>query len=1740
MQGCLYTLPAGAQVSVDLYEMFLVAMEQGGFPRVNKNNKWGYLSKQLGILPKDKPASHQDLEQVKRFYVRWIRQFEGERVSPELKKQLLPSAAEGGGGSSARRSGFVTAPLALTASAVSAASSAGAAAGGTLLLQPQSGLASVPHQRMQMQMQQQHHLLPQYEQLQQQLGKEGSSQDFSSGGAQLRAERKAALQQQSAAADLIKLIWRRERLSAKYTAEAVAARMARRQRRQALLATGQLAPATDVSRLTQSLADRRYAPGDFVFALNCLYYLSKPLRGLSIEQHPALLYEVSLLLEEAAAACRESLLSLHVPQAAQAATSAVEETEGADDLSDVEWADQDEEQEHASEAGGGALTRQGRVFRRPEAPMETSPRPSVTARLGGSSSSSFPDCWGGPLKEHKLQQEGMTLKAAAAALLSAIDCVAVAALRAERVTRAAAARAAAASARAAAASAVPSAAPAAAGEAASEEDAVAAAKAFVQQSAAELLEGLIEEKHARLREEAALSSSSLKELNEYDTRCELRRLLQLQKMLGVSPSALFLQQQQQQQAEEEESLFSKKKRGAASAAGAGGAGTGVANAAAAAAALQKRRRLEEEEGAAVARNWNEAAAAEAGEKNIPTDADDARALLKRKQPLMSQRYCAAPPSLPSPGVAVAAAVLQQQLQAPPSCVAVLLADATDFVVVHMQRQQQQQGLLPLAIPADASAAAADRLHAGAKRQISSSDGSAAAATAEDAAAAANTKATEYSVQLLAETLQQAVQSATRPMQLLLMRRAAAVFAACSLHADTSKKQLYILLRLLQQLSPLFDSAVEPLAAATGRQIVAEEEAAAAAAAAAAGVLAGQKAVAAAALTADARRQQQQQLLQQLLFLDLSTEAEALAPFLVTATNAAKAFSAFVSLLPPSSSVCPAPPRAFIGCEEQQQQHQQQEQQQAQQQQQRKKHEKPQEEQQEQPEESWIGLAAAASLARLLRGLQAEAEVRLPRCLLSAKGLQFLQAVFETTAQLLLFRQSVLTPHMDVFLSVAAAILQMEVELPRLKLPKPLLRDSTQEAQDNAAEEEKLHAEVPKAATAEAAAKLFLSALLRYIRHNMMEAARLSAQEELAEAIEHESDEEGEGVSDTTAVAVGCIGALATNSQLLPLLRPHLPLLTEGREAAATASYVNAAAQKESAAEGVALTRGSHLTHLRLPLDRHQQHSQQKQQRPCNLKGEAEAAVSLARQNALARSVELNLASLSQCASRQARRSIDVNERATSASFLLRCTGSTRHAPPQRSFDAGTSRGACTTTRILQNACAKEEEEAVRGEAMAQVPWEVLSRQPVEASAALKQLRLCYRSIRKAAAAAEGAATAQGVLQQEILGSLKTAHAALSEVLLAEAKEPAAEASLRRNACFEAVRIRQLCGGLGWGRKVFVCFKTCAWLDLHSNDGTLLLSVETTALVFTPKVGDLISEFGLIVRSASPEAPPALLALCDTESCGRRVQKTLVALQECKAYVHHKDKSRRIEDKAFVRIHIIEVPKSHSGDRVAIRGSVLARGSGPLAPASVAAALKEEAAEAGDGAAEELSGRGSTQRRSLATAVTAGEDAAPRMASSGLRNLTRWGSPILQEEGRESVACGQTKVTLPISTVVYCWGCALPVETELLFSQEGFTPPTQRPSVQIRPQAQSVVRFLIGCSREDKKQTPRLFSTERHLHSPRVASFFLPVYALSGGGKGVTTQEAAHDRPRPRVHRAPQNDRIMLTAPQYTNPEESPT
>lgn len=51
--------------TVDLYEMFVTALRHGGFPRINKNNKWAFLAKQLGLIPRDRPASAQDLDQVR-------------------------------------------------------------------------------------------------------------------------------------------------------------------------------------------------------------------------------------------------------------------------------------------------------------------------------------------------------------------------------------------------------------------------------------------------------------------------------------------------------------------------------------------------------------------------------------------------------------------------------------------------------------------------------------------------------------------------------------------------------------------------------------------------------------------------------------------------------------------------------------------------------------------------------------------------------------------------------------------------------------------------------------------------------------------------------------------------------------------------------------------------------------------------------------------------------------------------------------------------------------------------------------------------------------------------------------------------------------------------------------------------------------------------------------------------------------------------------------------------------------------------------------------------------------------------------------------------------------------------------------------------------------------------------------------------------------------------------------------
>ncbi|CDJ45015.1 ARID/BRIGHT DNA-binding domain-containing protein, putative [Eimeria tenella] len=1316
-------------VRIDLYDMFLVAMQQGGFPRVNKNNKWGFLGKQLGVIPKEKAPSQQEIEQVKRFYVRWIRPFEGEKVSPELRKQLQPPGLELPRRGAAA-GGATSAPY---SAAAAAASGTNSNLSQQLAVGPAGQPQKYPH----------HHMLPQQQHLQQ-LQEEQELQEHVKGSEadvlsnKVKAERRAALQQRHAAADIFRLIRRRDRLAAKYSPEAVAARLLARERRRHLVESGQLGPATDVRRLTQSLADRRYAPGDFPFAVNCLYYLSRPLRGISLEQHPGLLYEVSLLLEEAAAACREGLLSLHRPRepavdlpqvlgciyniaatpagrAADAAApldpmdilqpqllllpgvpwsaatsnasskagpllalhalqlasalsanlllpvenrlylagysrasigplllagaaaqrsngsnsnsyavfeAAVAAAEDAEEIvdSDGEWVDHEEEQDQASEVSG-ALTRQGRVFRRPESPADALSRPPTLPLRGSSGSSSsssgsapggFPEFWGGPLKEERLEEEGANLKAAAAALLSAVDCVAVAALRTEKMMRVAASRAAAATAQTTVAGTVTPrsatlprvmAAPAGAG-----------AAAFVKLSAAELLEGLIKEKEGALgvgaTEAASSKADAVEALRSYSTRWELRQLLQLQIMLGLEPPESQKRQQQQQQHEQqqqrqEQQKQQKEEQGRQSKRDSFSIASDDTSAVPAA---TKRLRTAEEEVFTDSSSANAAPAVAApaapttgtavgaastdaplvstpravasslppptptqnflfgvpveppedkqkqqqqqrspGTTTVPVGPHKAHQALPQQTRVQKFSPGATSPS----GTAVAAAVLQQQLQEPPSSVAVLLQDATEFVVVHMQ-QHQQPHRTPLSVPA--AAGAGYSCTSALKKSRYSSDASCSGDAAATEAAAAADSDNAVSVQSIAEALQQAVQLLPRPLQLVLMRRAAAIFSACNLRRDSSSRRMFVLLRLLQQLGPQFAASLSPLVNRVKQQIVTEEEAVAetaAAAAAAPCTTRGTPATSAAGVAATITQKQQQQL-QEMLFLDFASEAEALSPFLSTATSAAKAFSAIISLLPPSYSVCPGtswPPQS---------EHEQK----------RRDRGKKQISEEPQPEESWIGLAAAASLARLLRCLQAEAGVRLPRSLLNAKGLQFLQAAFETAAQLLLFRQSVLGPHMDVFLSVAAALLQIEVELPRLRVPRSLIRaalsflyltctspprlllsclealvaahaacTATAELETSAAAgshnqpAETATGSFSKASVAEAAAKLFLTPLLRYIRHKMMEAARLSAQEELAEAISPACA--GAGASAAAVAAASASHDFSNSSIRLP-------------------------------------------------------------------------------------------------------------------------------------------------------------------------------------------------------------------------------------------------------------------------------------------------------------------------------------------------------------------------------------------------------------------------------------------------------------------------------------------------------------------------------------------------------------------------------------------------------------------------------
>eukprot|EP00922_Rhytidocystis_sp_ex-Travisia-forbesii_P039163 GHVS01058286.1.p1 GENE.GHVS01058286.1~~GHVS01058286.1.p1 ORF type:complete len:948 (+),score=108.32 GHVS01058286.1:69-2912(+) len=81
--------------AVDLYDLFVLSMKQGGFPRVNKNNKWSYLLKAMNIVSENERTVPQDYQaQVKAFYVKWLRPFEGERVPPELKRQMIPPGME--------------------------------------------------------------------------------------------------------------------------------------------------------------------------------------------------------------------------------------------------------------------------------------------------------------------------------------------------------------------------------------------------------------------------------------------------------------------------------------------------------------------------------------------------------------------------------------------------------------------------------------------------------------------------------------------------------------------------------------------------------------------------------------------------------------------------------------------------------------------------------------------------------------------------------------------------------------------------------------------------------------------------------------------------------------------------------------------------------------------------------------------------------------------------------------------------------------------------------------------------------------------------------------------------------------------------------------------------------------------------------------------------------------------------------------------------------------------------------------------------------------------------------------------------------------------------------------------------------------------------------------------------------------------------------------------------------------
>ncbi|PFH38317.1 hypothetical protein BESB_006580 [Besnoitia besnoiti] len=370
---------------VDLYEMFMAAMRQGGFPRINKNNKWGYLAKHLRLVPKDKPPSAQDLEQVKRYYVKWIRHFEGERVPQHIKKDLIPPGMElpckrSSSSSSAHSSSHglgpspgARAPGGAVPGALGAVGVPGISQTPGLFFDPQNPLSAFSNSALHPSQKAFPFPLgfggnagvapssyfgvgggpagaawaggasaaPTGAETQQLVGLQpqgmllpgtpffpGSSPfhdeqllALGTAGPRTRNERRLAQQFGGAGAagagapgslgpggTVLEMSRKRSKFFLKYSPEAVAERRWKRRRREALIAQGVLPPAVDVFRLQQCLEERRFAPADFVFALNVLYHLSQPDRGISVQQHPGLIDQLSGILSEAALSARETLL----------------------------------------------------------------------------------------------------------------------------------------------------------------------------------------------------------------------------------------------------------------------------------------------------------------------------------------------------------------------------------------------------------------------------------------------------------------------------------------------------------------------------------------------------------------------------------------------------------------------------------------------------------------------------------------------------------------------------------------------------------------------------------------------------------------------------------------------------------------------------------------------------------------------------------------------------------------------------------------------------------------------------------------------------------------------------------------------------------------------------------------------------------------------------------------------------------------------------------------------------------------------------------------------------------------------------------------------------------------------------------------------------------------------------------------------------------------------------------------